>query len=102
MRIEEIIKREDGSRVRIVVTVTTYRDKFNYEFSVVSCLKGKRTWTSPHSNDDHKWRALDMEGRQEYKKKKLLTIVTPIEVHTLAMRLWKTLEPSDNFSVTAY
>lgn len=101
MRIEEIIRRKDGSRVKIIVTATTYHGKFNYEFSAQSCLKGKRIWFSPHSNDDYVWRALDTEGRQEYKKKKLLTIVTSIEVHSLAMKLWRTLEPSDNFSVTS-
>lgn len=102
MKLEETIKREDGTRVRILVKVDTYRDKFSYEFSVTYCEKGKRTWKSPHSNDDHIWRALNTEDRQEYKKNKYLTIATSIEVHSVAIRLWETLKPSDSFSVPAH
>ena len=102
MKIEEIIKREDGTRVRINVSIDTYRDKLSYEFYVHYCEKGKRTWKSPHSSDDHVWRSLDMKDRQEYKKEKYFKIATPLEVHSIAMKLWKSIEPSDNFTVSAY
>ncbi|MCP4356295.1 MAG: hypothetical protein GY793_11870 [Proteobacteria bacterium] len=97
MRHEKIIRREDGSRIKIEVSV--YMDghgggKPRYDFTVTLCEKGKRTFKGVHNFDyDYTWRAMSMEDRKKYCKNKYLEYVSTEEVNQAFLELWEMLKP---------
>lgn len=65
MQVEEIFKREDGSKVKVNVRISIdFRDVYR-DIEVSVCPKGKRTFNNVHSTDDYSWRALNKEDRQK-------------------------------------
>ncbi len=91
----KIIKRKDGSRVRIKVSFHLFGGReFVYDTSVQTCGKGKRKWRSFVDVDDHQYRALSMEEREIYKNKKELEVVTKEEVLESKVELWNSLMPN--------
>lgn len=97
MKHEKIIRREDGSRVKIEVSI--YLDSYRrgepvYSFETSKCEKGKRTWKYPHSENDYVWRALDIKGRNEYSKNKYLYLVSKEEVMEAYIELWEKIKPT--------
>ncbi len=97
MRHEKIIRREDGSRIKIEVSV--YMDGFGggkpkYRFHVSSCEKGKRTFKNVYNFDrDYTWRALKMDDRLIYSQNKYLEHVSAEEVNQAFLELWEMLKP---------
>ncbi len=69
MRHEKIIKRADGSRVKIVVNLYTplYTEKYNYKTEVFTCQPGKRTFYDTVNEDDYRYMALSIPERAAYK-----------------------------------
>jgi hypothetical protein len=94
---EEIFKREDGSRVKIVakILVDSWRAKagFQYVTEVFTCEKGKRTWKRTYDQDCYKYRALSMEERVEFQDKSKLDFVSKSELCDVLENLWLKLSP---------
>lgn len=98
MNHEKIIKRNDGSRVKIEVSVyfdPYYSNKPVYRFQSSECKKGKRKFISPHSSNDYAWRSLSSKDRVAYQEKKYLSLCTLQEVNTAYIELWQILKPKE-------
>lgn len=96
MKHEKTIRREDGSRVKIMVSV--FLDSYNsseprYDFETSKCEKGKRTFIYPHLTDDYKWRSLNMSDRRKYQQEKYLQNATKEEVQNVMNELWEKMKP---------
>jgi hypothetical protein len=93
---EKILKRDDGSRVKIKVSLNNYLSRGNLQYStmVFSCEKGKRTWRSTFNSDDYTYRKLSMDGRREFEYKSQFNIVTEIELQQARLELWEKLKPT--------
>ena len=74
METEKIIKREDGSRVRIVTSFTCEyrRNEFRYLSMVQRCGKGKRKWVTDYD------------------------AATKDEIISAQLELWETIKPKDS------
>lgn len=96
MRHEKIIKRPDGSRVRITVTLDTesYKTTARWGFMCDVCEKGKRTWTTPVNRDDYSWRRLSAEDRIAENKRRCLTLASEEEVLEVMQELMALIKPS--------
>jgi hypothetical protein len=98
MRHEKIIRRDDGSRIKIEVSVSLdfyTREEPHYSFVSSSCGKGKRLFKSPHSDNDYTWRALDIPERIEYANQEYFTICTEAEVLEAYLETWELMKPKE-------
>jgi len=95
MRYEKIFKRENGSRVKIDVSLyVDWSDKKpDYDFSVYTCGANKRTWINPHSIDDYMWRKLGTVERKKYEIEKYRPFITESEINEAMVEAWNTLTP---------
>lgn len=93
MNHEKILRRDDGSRVKIKVWFFEYRGKLDWRFQTFVCQKGKRTWTSPVNRDDYAWRKLNQEDRKTENIRRSLTLASPEEVHEALLEAWELLKP---------
>ena len=85
MRIEKVIKRNDGSRIKIEVNLylpSLYRadEKHEYNVMVCTCEKGKRTWK--HIPDTG-------SGEEAIK----LGLLVPDEIFQVKNELWEQIKP---------
>lgn len=95
MEHEKIIKRDNGTRVKI--RVEAYMDSFSgdgpkYSFTASSCEKSKRTFKSP-SFPEYEYRKLSMGERRKYMEPLYLTICTREEVNAIYLELWEKMKP---------
>jgi nucleoside-triphosphatase THEP1 len=94
LKSEKILRREDGSRVRIIVRAGEYRmTSFKYMTEVHVCKKGKRTWFSVTDINSHEYRRLSSDERDSYVRQKQLEVVTEDEILQAKLKLWETLKP---------
>jgi len=95
MKHEKIIKREDGSRVKIVVDVVaiSHRD-IEFRSYVLFCEKGKRTWRGTYDANLHSYRKLSMEDRRELERKSQFSVTSEKEVLDAKLELWQKLKPT--------
>lgn len=93
---EKIIKRDDGSRVRITVELAVEWScpEARWSFVVHSCEKGKRIWRTPVNHDDFSWRRLGAEERREEDNRRSLQLASSQEVEEAMMELWQKIKPS--------
>jgi hypothetical protein len=96
MRIEKVIKREDGSKVRITATINQTYNKLTYETWVHVCGKGKRSWVGVYSTDDFSFRRLDSKGREAFVESKQLLHVTKLELYQARLELWESIKPQES------
>lgn len=96
MKHEKIIKRDDGSRIRITVTLSIdwHRDEPTWGFIVHKCDKGKRTWITPVDHDEYRWRRLGVEARRAEDHRRSLTLASEGEVESAMTELWQKIKPS--------
>lgn len=92
---EKIIKRYDGSRVKIVVTLSPYYigADLEWRWHALRCEKGKRTFHSAVNHDDYSWRRLDTEGRAAEDRRRCLLIVSEDEVREAMQELISKIVP---------
>ncbi len=91
---EKIIKRPNGDRVKI--TVSLARMRFDFEWNVdrvESCEKGKRKFHSPEIKDEWSFRTLSMEDRRKVIMEGYLTLASASEIHEAKLELWNKLKP---------
>lgn len=88
---ETILKRPDGSKVKIVVRSASY------DLTVYKCEAGKRTWIEvPETINNYQYRNLpsDRNVRQQWVLQKQLEVVTPQEIYEAKIKLWESLKPT--------
>lgn len=95
MRKETILKREDGSRVKVMVEYYTerYIQKDSYKTKVFTCKKGKRTWKPTFDCDCYKYRGLSMDDRREFEYQSQFDYITEEELLAVKMSLWEDMKP---------
>lgn len=94
MRKEYILKRDNGSRVKIVAEFGEgYYSGIGYRTSVYTCEKGKRTWKPSFDSDCYKYRGLNMEERKRFRHQSQYDYVTEEEIHNTKVMLWESLKP---------
>lgn len=92
---ETIFKREDGTRVKLIVWFSNdpYKNGIRWEFRVETCKSGKRKFYDPVNTDDYRFRALSLEDRRIHTKSEYYKIVTDDEVRSTQLKLWESLKP---------
>ena len=96
-KFKQILKRPDGSRVSIKVTLAVDHDhvgEFIYKEEVEVCAKNKRTWTEAFDRDNYAYRRMDRTSREAYKLVAFRKVATAEEILAVKMKLWETLKPS--------
>lgn len=91
---EVILKRDNGSRVKIIVTIPTFGGKFEYSIDVLTCEKGKRTWKVPYDEDGYKYRGMSTNDRALFRSKSILLSVSPEEIYRAKLQLWEKIKPT--------
>jgi hypothetical protein len=93
MRHSKILKRPDGSRVRINVELLIDRsyNQSLWSFTVDTCDKGKRTWQTPAGTS--KLRILDRDKLQNIREESLRR-ASSHEIQAVMFELWEALRPS--------
>lgn len=95
MNHDKILKRPDGSRVKITVF---FQCDWSYtkpvwDFKVHVCAAGKRTWKPSIDGDSYAIRKLLFGERQLAIRNAGLGFVTEAEVFEVMLELWRKLEP---------
>lgn len=93
---EKIIRRDDGSRVKITCDVRPrlFSGKgASYTTSVTKCEKGKRKFVPYNYNYDYVYRALSMSERREYANEIDLTMASIEEIYSTKLEAWEKLKP---------
>ncbi len=95
MKHEKIIRRDDGSRVKIEVQlICEYtRDKPQWQFKCFHCAPGKRTWTTAVNHDDYSWRRLGHDERQTEDRRRSLLLASEDEVADVMRELVSKIVP---------
>ena len=91
---ETIIKREDGSRLQIYVTVHLDTIKGAvYEVLLYRCEKGKRTFVNVIDSDNYTWRKMSVEDKAIHKQETFAKYLSLEEIQTAKEELWQKLKP---------
>ena len=92
---EKIIRREDGSRVKIRASFSdrTSWQPPKWSFQTWTCSKGKRTWLTRVNMDDYAWRRLDADGREADNLRRSLLDCTEDEAMAVMLELWEQMKP---------
>lgn len=92
---ELILRRDDGSRVKIItcLSVDGFRGYSEYRCEVYICQPKKRTFVDVVDSDCFRYRKLSMEHRVFYKNKKHLDYVTAEEILEAKKAVWQMLNP---------
>lgn len=93
MKHEKIIKREDGSKVKLIVNFFEYRDMPEFIVSGYICNPRKHKFIELHNGDDYQYRALSIEDRKKYDYDKILKYATEQEIYDTKIELWEKLKP---------
>ena len=94
---EKIIRRDDGSRVRIGVALREFNyGHVQYKEEVHVCAKGKRAWVVTYNRDDYRYRRMSMEERDAYKLHCNRMVATEQEILMAKTELWESLRPGVN------
>lgn len=95
MRHEKILKRKDGSKVKIVVKYSCdYIGRGpNWQVDVYQCEPRKRTWLQVVDRNKYSFRALSEEARVAEVMRVTLCHVTQEEVMGAMYEVWLQLKP---------
>lgn len=95
MRHEKVIRRDDGSRVKIEVRlICEYTERApRWSFQCDRCEPGKRTWKTSVDHDDHSWRRLSHTERQMEDRRRSLLLASESEVAEAMRELLEKIVP---------
>lgn len=96
MRHEKVIKRDDGTRVKIIVDLTSSRFgdvPLAWDANVMYCEKGKKTWQLVYDSDSFNYRRLSMDERRQFIDAQQLLIATHTEILAAKLELWEKIKP---------
>lgn len=94
---EKIIKRADGTRIKIVVRF--YTDMITgpiWEYFILKCEPLKRTWFAAVDFDSYTYSGLNQEQKQEFERIENLKHASAEEIQTAMLEMWESIKP--NFS----
>ena len=93
MEHEKILRREDGSRVKIEVWVTSCFDSdIEYESEVYTYEKDREEWVGTWS-PGYSYRGLSMEERATHRYNSQFPTITPEELQEAKLELWEKMKP---------
>lgn len=99
MQLEKIFKREDGSKVKLVVAffTTNYSSEpVKYRVNVYKCAPNKRIYYAVTDTNDYEWRKLSMVERSIANMKQSFQFVTKQELLDACNECLELCRPTDN------
>ncbi len=94
-KLENVIKQDDKSTIKIEVSVIVDRENFEYKVSVWKRGFRKKKFENICNdwNDDYKYRELSMAARRLFDAEKMLEYVSKMDILRTKMSLWNHLKP---------
>lgn len=92
MQHEEIIKRDNGSKVKIIIYLWLTPED-HYWVKVLILQNNKRKWQNISNKDDYEYRKLSTSDRRLYDVALYLQYVSKDEILHAKMNLWNKLKP---------
>lgn len=95
MKHYKIIRRDDGSRVRLIVSVDTglgHRDVV-WRVAVSTCEKRRRTWSLVVDSMRYDYRSMSLEDKDRFLLKRSLSVVSREEIESAMLELWESMRP---------
>lgn len=96
MILEKIFKKEDGSRVKVIVQYSSWADRPSYIVTVLTCEKGKRKFIEVDCDQDPGYRDASMAVRRIHRMNKYLLYVAGAEIMEVCNELHTKLAPTVN------
>lgn len=99
MKVEKVFKREDGSKVKLCVELTTTyysSEPVRYVISVWRCAPKKRTFYNVTDTNDYQWRALSMVERSIANMNKSFEYITKTELINTCNECLELCRATDN------
>ena len=93
---DTILKREDGSQVRISVKILEYWSRngsFDYRTEVSIRESGKRKWVDAVNTHSWAYRQMSLGEREEHLEKEKLNYVTKEEIYQAKINAWESIKP---------
>lgn len=90
---EKIFKRQDGLKVKVMVTLRLDRGGIDWSVDAATCRPPKRTWTNVVDTNDYSYRKLSMEERRQFERVKVFEQCTDEEIREVKTELWMSLKP---------
>ena len=93
MKHSKILKRDDGSRVKIEVELKReyHCQNFSWSYEVYKCANGKRTWVSPRPAYSYSRKTQEEIVSEAYEES--LRRASPSEIYEVMTELWSKLKP---------
>lgn len=92
-RHEKIIRKSDGSRVKITISISGRYREFKYITEVMYCPYKKRKWLDIVDYNSFEYRKLDHEERVKLIERARLDHVSEDEILETKTELWNMLKP---------
>ena len=93
MSYEKIFRKEDGSRVKVLVSPIVDMGELRFDYHVQVCAKGKRTWTHPIDKAHYKYRELSMSERIALCKKSYIETAGTEWINYALNEYWLSVKP---------
>lgn len=91
---ERIFRRDDGSRVKVMVRFKSHTyTGAEYVSEVLTCKKGKRTWEEVFDGGDYSYRCLSLKDRQKSREESMLKAASVAEIIAVSNDLYNKLKP---------
>lgn len=91
---ETILKREDGTKISIHVSLwVDMRFGGIWKVTVAICPPRKRSYSYVSKSDDYSWRTLSLEDRETATMAEYLKHVTAEEILAAKIALWNAIKP---------
>jgi hypothetical protein len=93
MNYEHVVKRSDGTKIKITVRFWVNHRRPEYEVCVTICGKRKRIYRECFDSDGWKYRSLSMEDRRVHAYNEYLKFVSEEEINAARIATWHFLKP---------
>jgi len=81
MSFQKIIKKDDGTQIKIEMWVElSFSETVNIQYTVLKKEKGKRTWVLPFDKTSQEYRGLKLQDRFNHAEQDFLKVVTQEEI----------------------
>lgn len=92
---ETILKREDGTKISIHISLwVDMKDDCTWKVTVAICSPRKRSYSYVSKSDEYEWRRLSMEDREKATMLEYLKHVTAEEILSAKIDLWNAIKPT--------
>lgn len=90
---EKIYRRDNGSRVKVVVHPWMDFNKMVYRVDVYTAAPRKRTYLNVEDSNDFRWRRLSMEDRRKDTFNKQMEVISKDEYNQCLNLAWEEFKP---------